>query len=685
MCKIESCKNKVYSTKTGLCRKHHTETKNDRAIKSETVVNVKEVVYHSNDNSDKPDEKHDSFMYDLCIIISQNWFKQRENLWQLAGVCYQMPEDRELMLRTYCQILTKKLHRFDVDEATSTFNSWKDSKYPCKLTILTLKSIAAGTDQDAYKEWKDKYEPEPIIQKTKKSNQTQLTESEAFEKVFDKVFESARIVDDIKKLLSGMSRTFDEFKDAMCDNTFNADELSYWADKYCTIRNQATNSFTLNYNHFEKLLKQIVFRGELSSRFVCYFIHEFFVFGIKSSHCYMRKKVCELNSSPVESFSISEFKNTQIKSLVQIIPGQIKLCTTSLFDLIKGLPYHKFTNRCHLWNHDSSDLDVFSMALPFQYTPLDDDVDESDLVQDLMYYLKSIICNNDEQSWIWLRSYLANMIYQPDARIEVMLVLYSREKRLGKSTLYYLIQKIFGECNIGKVDSISDAFGERGGTTLVGKKVAWFEELTDKKATFRACMDRMKTGITERRTTYRPLYQEVNETNNTNEYIACTNHLVGVLEDRMTVLQVSDERKDDHAFYSKFRAAMTQAEVNKFVAYLKPYTTPLPMKCHKTDIYNSMVSNGREPIETFVREIKSGQTYLDFQKKAKFWYCTKNYLYDCVYRAWSESNSEKIISFAHFKEKLNHYDRDCSYKRVRIDNELIYAFVFSVDWQITEE
>jgi len=202
-------------------------------------------------------------------------------------------------------------------------------------------------------------------------------------------------------------------------------------------------------------------------------------------------------------------------------------------------------------------------------------------------------------------------------------------------------------------------------------------------------MDRMKTTITDKRTTYKPLYHELHETNNTNEYIACTNHLVGVLEDRQTFLHVTDKHKDDHKFYGALRSNLDQHGCNLFATYLKPFTTSLPMKCHKTDIYRSMLSNGAEPIEIFIKELKTGKCEFTLTKSKDFEYCSQDHLYTQKYFKWCESNNEKPITLTHFKEKLHHYDRNCVYKQVRIKDGKtdkiirVYAFVFPENWVVS--
>jgi len=543
---------------------------------------------------------------------------------------------------------------------------------PIKLSMKKFEPLDLGTmgyDSTVM------YEVErPIDEKKKKTKKNQSASE-----VFDEIFSSSLIVNDITLLLGGMDRTWDNFKEAMTDSSFRFDELSYWAAKHCHIRNYASNDFSLSYVDFEKLLKQIVFDNNYHYRFVCYFIHEFFVFGVQSSHCWIRSRVSAHNLVPLRPYQISEFKNVSIQYLITV--GEFKKTAhTELFNLLKVLPCHKFSNQCHLWSHDPLDSETFSTAMPFQYTDLGE-VAESDLPDLLLYYLKDVICDGDEESWIWLRSYLANIIHQPDQRTEVMTVLYSQKKRVGKSTMKWILDLICGvESNIVKVERLSDVFGERGGTTVVGKRIVWFEELTDNKTVFRANMDRMKTALTDKRTTYKPLYQELHETNNTNEYLACTNHLVGVLEDRQTFLHVSDRHKDDHEFYGKLRRSMDQHGCNLFATYLKPFTTALPMKCHKTAIYYSMLSNSAESIDIFIGDLKSGQCPIHLSKTPKFWHCSSELLYSKTYHNWCETNNERMLTLTHFKEKLSHYDSDCVYKKCRIGGNLVRAFVFPVDW-----
>jgi hypothetical protein len=501
-------------------------------------------------------------------------------------------------------------------------------------------------------------------------------------------FDSKLLVDKLTDILVKLGLSWELFKNAMTDWTFGQKNLSFWVEKHCIVRNRATNDFHVDFNDFVKLFKCIVF-VENADRFICYFIHQFFVFGETRSDCWIRAKVNKYNNRPLKTRELNEFKDiSYLEGKIDEYGRTTLVKPNDLYTRLKSLPYHKFTNVCHIWDHDPNDSSAFSVAMPFhyEYTGF---VSEDELPDLLIYYLKTVLCNGSEESWIWLRSYLANIIHQPDSRTETMLVLYSQGKRLGKSTLKFIMDQILGnETNVGKVESISDVFGDRGGYATVGKRLVWFEELTDKKAVFRACMDRMKTCITDKTTTYKPLYKELHESNNTNEYIACTNNLVGVLQDRQTFLHVSDCRKDDHEFYSKLRGNMDKRGCNLFASYLKEYTTKLPMRIHKTELYHSLLTNSEESINEFIKSVRSQEIEVLTNEHPKFKYYTKRDLYNVAYMRWCESNTEKVMPFDQFQSKFSHYANlgqdGCGYKQIRLKDDRMRVFVLPKDWH-TEE
>jgi hypothetical protein len=506
-----------------------------------------------------------------------------------------------------------------------------------------------------------------------------LINSEAFSQTFSSELNNKTII----TILYQMDKEWDDFKIAMCDESFDDTEIGYWSDKHCVITNKVSKDFNTDFRAFERLLKSLIFKTRsLLNRFVLYFINEFYIFSSSSSKTvYIRAKPTELNPSVIRDYDINDFDNISIKYVSNSNNSSI-----TLKKLLTQIPYHKFDGYCYKWNHDSSDKTTFSLAAPFKANLLDEVITEDDLLPEWVYYMKTILCYNDEEKWIWFRSYLANLFHQPDKRTEIMLLLYSPEKRLGKSTLHYWLELVFGEILICMVNNMSQAFGERGAPQLLNKKMGWFEELTDSKTTFRACMDRMKTAITDSKTTYRKLYQEVNQINNTNEYIAATNHLVGVLQDRFTVLRVNPERKDDRAFYTTLRKKLVGYETDKIFTYLKDFTTSMPMAILKTKEYKSMLNNASEHVVSFIKDIKSDPLTLRLTNRKDYQYTTIDDIYD-TYKTWAQSIGQKDkLTKTRFRDKMVHYGgQSLECKRLKIEGEMIPCFIIQKEFFIVKE
>lgn len=504
-------------------------------------------------------------------------------------------------------------------------------------------------------------------------------------KAFLKTFESKRLNNKMKTLIESTGIPFYRFKAIMCVDGYEyRTETADWADDHLIIKNHLTTGYQAQFQTFEHISKSLTFESvELMRRFVLFFITELFIFTVSDHKNGFLKTRVEFVSEEVKSTRL--FIPFRIEAFQQISLSFVsdnKLKSTKMGNLLTELPFHRFSDIQYIWNHDSTNSNVFSMAQPYVFKQLKQEVDESDLPESLMHYLKDVICNHDENRWEWFRSYLANIIHQPNERTGVMMVLYSSAKRLGKSTLFYLLSRmIFGEHNCVTVNSLSAIFGERGGAHTVGKKLIWLEELCESKKEFRACMERMKSAITDRYQSYRKLYQEFCESINTNEYIASTNNLIGILEDRMTVFDVSDEHRGDTDFYGKLRAEFTQDVANKFCAYLKQFTTSLPMKPLKTNIYGQMSANSRESIVSYIECIKKDQDsnlnvdHRELKKGGGYDYMGQYDLFE-HYVKWCDNCKEKPLTQTAFKSKLLHYEPTIEFTKIKENGIRSWVFKF---------
>ncbi|TMW64753.1 hypothetical protein Poli38472_011633 [Pythium oligandrum] len=518
---------------------------------------------------------------------------------------------------------------------------------------------------------------------------------------FNATFSSERVQQKLMELVKALSMTYVDFKNMICAPGYEyKTETPYWAEEKLSIKNQLKSDFSAKYQTFEHLLKSLTFQHvEIMSRFVMFFVNEFFIFTISDYKNGFLKTRYEFITKEIKStrlfipYRIESFQQITIQwvtktETTKVVNGEEKsivtekMQTNKLGSILTTLPFHRFADIQYIWDHDPTNENVFSMAQPYVFEPRDGDVSEADLPESIMHYFIDVLCHGDMKQWEWLRSYLANIIHQPNERTGVCLVLYSKAKRLGKSTLYKLLSSlILGTHNCTMANSLSAIFGERGSPHTVGKKLVWFEELAESKAEFRSCIERFKAGVTDRTTSYRKLYQEYAETINTNEYIAATNNLIGVLEDRMTVFGVSAIHQEDQLFYAKMCGEFTPEVASKFCAYLKKYTTSLPMKPMKTELYYKMLENSQEHIQTYIDHIKTDSNS-DLNpihrpsRKGDYWFMRPQDMFN-HYIVWCKNNNEKPVDQTSFKNKLQHFDPAITFAKLQITKDCkaeVYRF-----------
>jgi citrate lyase gamma subunit len=419
-----------------------------------------------------------------------------------------------------------------------------------------------------------------------------------------------------------------------------------------------------------------------------YFLHEVFIFTNSNTRsCYYKVSPTEDHPECLMEFPLERLYELSLSVLRIGSDGSKRYVKFSVKTALQTFVYHKFDQTAYLWDQPEKDKSIMSLAQPFNIKVDDncDDVSEEDLPPILLDYLVNVICNGNTEHWEHLRAYLANITIKPDEKTGIMLVLYSQEKRLGKSTLHSLLSEIMNESNIAKVDNVKDAVGDRGAYAFISKKLLWFEETkgASDSSSYANCMDRLKTTITDRTMSYRNMYEGAKTCRNHFELIACTNNLIGVAENRMTVLHTSDIHKDDKPYFNKLRSTCFNKEVmSKFVKYLSKYTVKNPMTPIKTALFDTMNDNNIEITEQFVNELNSididyhsGET----RKHEKFDYVLLKDIYNS-YKTWFETNgfqNNKRLSQIKFGSRVEHYNRKLKIRKIvhdgRVDIRVLTA------------
>jgi hypothetical protein len=479
---------------------------------------------------------------------------------------------------------------------------------------------------------------------------------------FDSTFNTDRIVSTVAAFIKNKSLTIDSFKSIICDDAYSDNEFMFWCKDNISVCNNLNNEGFIQYDEFTMLLKTIHFGSYmLMQRFVAYLINECFImFSFDGKSCYYRRQPTRDHPEPISKYALSNFENINVNFY-----KDDKLGSTNLKMLIRSIPMHSFSDIVYKWNHSIEDKHSISLAHPFNFQKLDHRVSENELPQELVYYFKSVLCADSIESWNWFRSYLANILLNPDKKTRVMLVLYSKDKQVGKSTLLDLLSMIVNTSNICLSTNLKHVFGDRGCPQAVGRKIIWLEEMVKTPAEFFSIQENMKSSITDTMTTCKALYKESMQYNNTHEYIAASNNLIAVLEDRMTILQVASIMKDNKDFYSKLRSSITPEVINKFVTYLSDYQSSMPMSPLMTAIQETMYENSKDPFECFTEALM--ESYNDelerFEHKKGYIYSVQSDTYK-YYKSFNAENNYKSISMKAFNTKLLSSDERIGLKQI---------------------
>ncbi|KAG3184267.1 hypothetical protein PC128_g13820 [Phytophthora cactorum] len=581
------------------------------------------------------------------------------------------------MRKTYLCVLKQKVERFNKEFATKEFDGWFDSKYRPSLNEGKLKGIAAGCDSVAYKQWKDDYE----VKEPTKTASSKSFELSTLDQDFNLTFISERKLTTLTQLVELTGRTIEDMRLAMVDTSFEIDELEYWAEKYLVIENKPNRDFDLNFSTFEKMLKTTNFESlHLLKRFVLYFIHEFYVFE-GSDITYYKRKPTEDDNSVIKAYNSKNFFKVQIQYTENKKPR-----STKLSDLLNTIPFHKFANTICKWEHNPNDMETFSLANPLLAKDLHEEITESDLHPGLVDYLKRIICFNDSVRYQWLMEYTGSICHYPDSKTKVMPVLYSMEKQIGRSNFFKLLTSLLGTANTHMTQHLTNVFGERGSPQLRHKKLCWFEEIAGDKRSFRNCLERMKSAITDSVQSSRKLYHEEEVHGNITEFIGASNNLIGIVEDKMTIFDVNPAEQHNKVYYGELidDVIKNENEMNKFYTYLKKFANPKPKSFFRTPIYDSMTTASNEGIVNYVNELReSGLNGIVHTESQGQFRVERDTMYQ-HYQRWCEKAGEVPDKRSKFCEKISKLDKRVIFKRYKESGATPYGFFFPIDFKTIE-
>jgi hypothetical protein len=291
---------------------------------------------------------YDEHLYDLCKLISPNWFKDRDNMWNFTRMVYQTPGDKMLHRRTYAAILADKFGEHFNELLTMSQNDTEGpiTKYPVKVSLSSLKSIAGGSDAEGYKAWRLKYDPEPIkVKKVKKTSDDSETGSESNDEVESRL--GGRWVAEAKKICEKTSISYDKLIAGMLkDIEVNGDYcMMDWRDEFIQPINRIVQDAEVPLADFIALAGNWVYKSaEEAAKFAAQIIDPTIVL-FANGDVFVRQTLDECEDDGAKRTPSALMKLINFRFFAKDMNGEEVIRSRTLDKLMLTTPVFAFLNR----------------------------------------------------------------------------------------------------------------------------------------------------------------------------------------------------------------------------------------------------------------------------------------------------------------------------------------------------
>ena len=199
-------------------------------------------------------------------------------------------------------------------------------------------------------------------------------------------------------------------------------------------------------------------------------------------------------------------------------------------------------------------------------------VEGDDKLDGIMWHLRNIICNGDDEHFKYLLAWMAHIVQKPEQKSGVCVVLKSEARGTGKSTVSILLERLLGQHAMRVQDGkhLLGAFNSHLANKLFVtiEEAFWSGSAKDS--------GKLRTLITESTVTIEAKGKDAIEVDSFHRFMMCTNNDWAVPqtqdERRFFVLEVSEEKKQDRQYFSQlYRDIKSSAVMGQLFNFLKSY------------------------------------------------------------------------------------------------------------------
>lgn len=321
-----------------------------------------------------------------------------------------------------------------------------------------------------------------------------------------------------------------------------------------------------------------------------------------------------------------------------------------------------------------SDKSCFYGTKRLLASPIDSKTDISMLID----FIKEVICDDHHETYQYFMKWLSMLFQFPHIKSGRAIILYSEGHGCGKSMLVkFLCDYVFGALNSIENMRYTALLGSKN-VCIVDKILVCVNEVASSNSQKHLCQEQLKSLITEESQNVNRLYKDHIDVDTSFSLIFCSNNKnclkISNEDRRMFPMEVSDRRKQDLDYFSKFMETnFNQAVANQFAYYLTSFLTspsdfmktPMPLTQIKKEMMEE--SDYLSPYWDFVYDGNVAVTKIFKHKKIEY-HC---WSFEVLWASWKlfqvdnkfgEMNSRAFLTklksskkFENIKDKEGRY------------------------------
>lgn len=548
-------------------------------------------------------------LFELLKLINEKFYKNADNLFQLAGFVYTYKSlgDINNRYKTYILICREKLTNFNKNECKTIFDDWYNNKnevsvkFKCTLTLKLLKQLAGGNNHVLYNNWKNKYNL-----KISKEIVTINNDDD----------------DDDEYILNSEKIQYNNF-----------DESDYYFSDFIEYYDENIFEYGSN-DHLKHFIKNF-------HKVAAIYNNDIIVKKNGSEYFHITKLIGFSNCVIQYKDEDNKIKKIDLHKFIQYNIKYVKRFNTIL---------------CN-YDFDNRDRNVFICSRKYIANKIDNFQNEKlDILLNFMY---EIIFSKDDIMFNYELDKLAIMCKFPHLKSGIITILISPQGA-GKNTYSdFLCRFLIGPYNsVSNLPGLDCLLNTDKNQDTNGMKLVCINESSSQKDTYLSNFDKLKSLVTEENQRIRKLYADAIYTKQSTDYIILSNHknsyiLENVKSRREFIPDIDPCKIDDIQYFIDLRSKIFNQEcgdsfytflLNRDITYEKFRKIPIPLSKLKIEIAQNCKSPEQLFIEDFIEELD------DNKDSSRIIPSSKLYL---EYRSYCDKNGINIKSNIYLSKKLN--------------------------------